>query len=156
MPLVWTDYGWVDAPLGWAPGDPLPTGATPTSAVNLEAFGEHITAIAGAGIDAEATARTAAISAEAAARTAADDLLGDRVDDLEAAPGGGGGTGYGDDVTVNLDGTIAINLNSRWGINAAGEPYFDTAGAAPGEDALPQVDPTTGATYLIQPEGLTA
>lgn len=35
-----------------------------------------------------------------------------------------------------VGGEIILDIDTNWGINAAGQPYFDAAGAAAGEGAL--------------------
>lgn len=61
-------------------------------------------------------------------------------------PGTGGGilTGGVDDGVPYIDVPF-----TPWGIDELGVPYFDAEGAAPGEEALLQFDPTTGAPVLI-------
>jgi len=51
-----------------------------------------------------------------------------------------------------VDGHVIVYVPpSPWGIDANGDPYYDPAGAAPGEQAVMQFDPDTGNPILIIP-----
>lgn len=42
--------------------------------------------------------------------------------------------------TTLADGTIQVSMASNWGITSTGKPYYDSAGASPGEEAWPSLD----------------
>jgi hypothetical protein len=65
------------------------------------------------------------------------------------------GTTFG---TTALDGNgdPVVTFQSVWGIDATtGDPYYDSAGATAGEDALLLVNPADGSLNIVQPEGAT-
>lgn len=56
--------------------------------------------------------------------------------------------------TVGDGGSVSVAFSSPWGIDGDGNPYYDEAGAAPGEDAILTVDATTGNFALAKPDGV--
>lgn len=46
-------------------------------------------------------------------------------------------------------GAGGISVDWRWGIDASGDPYFESAGVTAGEEAVLAMDPTTGVYSLI-------
>lgn len=70
------------------------------------------------------------------------------------------GSGSGDlsvlSGSVDVDGNVLVEFTSNWGITIpGGEPYYDDAGATPGEDAIP-VAQLDGTVALIQLDGQEA
>lgn len=109
----------------------------------------------------EQSDRTSAIAAEAAARSNADALLQPASE--KGLPDGyasldGSGKVPATQLPVSFsgvvdaDGMLEIILASNWGIDATGEPYFDSAGADPAEAAWPSID-TDGVFTLTQLAG---
>lgn len=57
---------------------------------------------------------------------------------------------------VSANGTLTVSVVSSIGIRANGSVYYDPAGAAPGEAALLQINPTTGAPFAVSLAGAHA
>jgi hypothetical protein len=50
------------------------------------------------------------------------------------------------------DGNVMLDFDTPWGVDGAGVPYWDNAGAAPGEEYILLVEPG-GALVLTRPGG---
>jgi hypothetical protein len=61
-------------------------------------------------------------------------------------------TGYFTAPIVDDD-IFSVELVSNWGIGPGDVPYYDPAGADPGEAALLTLDPATGEPILLRPAG---
>lgn len=59
------------------------------------------------------------------------------------------GTSLGE-TTVGEDGSLSISFSSPWGIGADGYPYYDSDGAAVGEEAVLIVG-SDGNLYIVKP-----
>lgn len=57
--------------------------------------------------------------------------------------------------TLDLDGSVEIELDSHWGIGSDGVPYYDTVAADAVDAAWPSID-TDGTFVLTQFTGGTA
>lgn len=71
---------------------------------------------------------------------------------LDAATGGAGLI-LVDGGTVTIDDTdpdeVTVTVETVWGIDGSGDPYYDDAGAAPGEEAALYWNPATGVYVLV-------
>lgn len=57
--------------------------------------------------------------------------------------------------TIDDDGNVVVAIDSNWGIDSGGNAYYDTAGAADGEDAVLTIDPATNSLTVVKPTGAT-
>jgi hypothetical protein len=86
----------------------------------------------------------AASSAAAVAQTAADNAAAALTAQVAANL-----STYTPLLGMAADGSVTVPTALLWGIDSTGQPYFDPAGAATGEGAVLQFDPSDGAPVLI-------
>lgn len=89
------------------------------------------------------------------------ELPADPTEDLQAATkryvdansGGGSSLILVDAGTMTVDDSdpdhVTVTVETVWGIDGSGDPYYDDAGAAPGEEAALYWNPATGVYTLV-------
>ena len=56
-------------------------------------------------------------------------------------------------ITKSLNGEVILEFSSVWGINSSGVPYYDPAGATPGESAIFSIQ-GDGSFVITKPTGV--